>query len=249
MNRALLYIEKLLLLGGITLILIFLTVKIHAKQGHSASVEEVEALIQSNKHKTALISSRDKPLINNHEIALISSPDKPLINKHELVKQDELASLEEASESTPNMSDWSAKRKKDYHEAKVTSSVIGLLEIPQIDLKVAIFDKASEPHLNKGVARVLQRSQLSGEGNLSLAGHRDGFFRKLGQLNLGDTFTVSDIQGTVFNYQVTKTWIVKPQDTYVMNATEKPSVTLITCYPFYFVGSAPERYIVRAERI
>ena len=233
MNRALLYIEKLLLLGGITLILIFLTVKLHAKQGHSASVEEVEALIQSNKHKTALISS----------------PDKPLINNHELVKQDELVSLKEESESSPNMSDWSAKRKKDYHEAKVTSSVIGLLEIPQIDLKVAIFEKASEPHLNKGVARVLQRAQLSGEGNLSLAGHRDGFFRKLGQLNLGDTFTVSDIQGTVFNYQVTKTWIVKPQDTYVMNATEKPSVTLITCYPFYFVGSAPERYIVRAERI
>lgn len=233
MNRALLYIEKLLLLGGITLILIFLTVKLHAKQGHSASVEEVEALIQSNKHQTALISS----------------PDKPLINNHELVKQDELVSLKEESESSPNMSDWSAKRKKDYHEAKVTSSVIGLLEIPQIDLKVAIFEKASEPHLNKGVARVLQRAQLSGEGNLSLAGHRDGFFRKLGQLNLGDTFTVSDIQGTVFNYQVTKTWIVKPQDTYVMNATEKPSVTLITCYPFYFVGSAPERYIVRAERI
>jgi LPXTG-site transpeptidase (sortase) family protein len=147
------------------------------------------------------------------------------------------------------MSDWSSKRKKDYHEVNVNSPVLGLLEIPQIDLKVAIFDKASEPHLNKGVARVLQRAKLSGEGNLSLAGHRDGFFRKLGQVVLGDVFTVKDISGNEFNYQVTKTWIVKPKDTYVMKATEKPSITLITCYPFYFVGSAPERYIVRAERI
>ncbi len=114
---------------------------------------------------------------------------------------------------------------------------------------MAIFDKASEPHLNKGVARVLQRSKLSGEGNLSLAGHRDGFFRKLGKVVLDDIFTVKDIQGNEFNYQVTKIWVVKPTDVYVMKPTEKPSITLITCYPFYFVGSAPERYIVRAERI
>ena len=238
MKRALFYIEKIFLLGGIGLLLVFLAVKIHAQQGHSASVNEVESLIESNK-KVQIYTTSKK---NNIEIKVSA----------EEIKTDNIFSPsteQGVMEKLPDMSDWSPKRKKDYNEANVNSPVLGLLEIPQIDLKVAIFDKASEPHLNKGVARVLQRAKLSGEGNLSLAGHRDGFFRKLGQVVLGDVFMVKDISGNEFNYQVTKTWIVKPQDTYVMKATEKPSITLITCYPFYFVGSAPERYIVRAERI
>ncbi len=238
MKKALFYIEKVLLLGGFALILIFLAVKIHAYQGHSNSVSQVESIIQSNKQLSAqtidnnssLLTAKTEPQSPNDTAAIIEI-DQP------------------SSARLPDMSDWSEKRKKDYHEAEVNSPILGLLEIPQIDLKVAIFDKASEPHLNKGVARVLQRSKLSGEGNLSLAGHRDGFFRKLGKVVLDDIFTVKDIQGNEFNYQVTKIWVVKPTDVYVMKPTEKPSITLITCYPFYFVGSAPERYIVRAERI
>jgi LPXTG-site transpeptidase (sortase) family protein len=238
MKRVLFYIEKILLLGGLALILIFLAVKIHAQQGHSTSVNEVETLIELNQQKIAK-TVVNKPLSQNITDTVKS---KSVTLKTPIDNKNALSTL-------PDMSDWSSKRKKDYHEVIVNSPVLGLLEIPQIDLKVAIFDKASEPHLNKGVARVLQRAKLSGEGNLSLAGHRDGFFRKLGQVVLGDVFTVKDISGNEFNYQVTKTWIVKPKDTYVMKATEKPSITLITCYPFYYVGSAPERYIVRAERI
>jgi LPXTG-site transpeptidase (sortase) family protein len=238
MKRALFYIEKIFLLGGIGLILVFLAVKIHAQQGHSASVNEAESLIQSNKKVHTHAASKTKKIAIKASAKQIKAGD---ILMH--------PAEQGATEKLPDMSDWSSKRKKDYDEAEVNSPILGLLEIPQIELKVAIFDKASEPHLNKGVARVLQRAKLSGEGNLSLAGHRDGFFRKLGQVVLGDVFTVKDISGNEFNYQVTKTWIVKPKDTYVMKATEKPSITLITCYPFYFVGSAPERYIVRAERI
>ncbi len=237
MKRALFYIEKILLLGGLALIFIFLAVKIHAQQGHSTSVNEVETLIELNQQKIA------ETIVNK------SSQNTTDTEKFNSKTKQTLINNKNALSTIPDMSDWSSKRKKDYHEVNVNSPVLGLLEIPQIDLKVAIFDKASEPHLNKGVARVLQRAKLSGEGNLSLAGHRDGFFRKLGQVVLGDVFTVKDISGNEFNYQVTKTWIVKPKDTYVMKATEKPSITLITCYPFYFVGSAPERYIVRAERI
>jgi LPXTG-site transpeptidase (sortase) family protein len=238
MKKALFYIEKILLLGGFALILIFLAVKIHAYQGHSNSVSQVESVIQSNKQLSAQNINTDSPLLVG-KIELESSSNTAITINTE----------QSSSAALPDMSDWSEKRKTDYHEAEVSSPILGLLEIPQIDLKVAIFDKASEPHLNKGVARVLQRSKLSGEGNLSLAGHRDGFFRKLGKVVLDDIFTVKDIQGNEFNYQVTKIWVVKPTDVYVMKPTEKPSITLITCYPFYFVGSAPERYIVRAERI
>lgn len=238
MKRALFYIEKILLLGGFALILIFIAVKIHAYQGHSNSVSEVESIIQTNQQSLKQNMQTDTSL-------LIAQTDV----KGSVNITTRLNSEQNNTTDLPDMSDWSAKRKKDYHEANVSSPILGLLEIPQIDLKVAIFDKATEPHLNKGVARVLQNTKLSGEGNLSLAGHRDGFFRKLGNVVLDDIFTVKDIQGNEFNYQVTKIWIVRPTDTYVMKPTEKPSITLITCYPFYFVGSAPERYIIRAERI
>ena len=238
MKSVLFYIEKILLLCGLALILIFVAVKIHAQQGHSAAVNEVETLIELNQQNIAKTIINKSSSENTTDTIEFNSEiiQTPIDNKN-------------LPPILPDMSDWSLKRKKDYQEVDIDSPVLGLLEIPQIGLKVAIFDKASEPHLNKGVARVLQRAKLSGEGNLSLAGHRDGFFRKLGQVVLGDVFTVKDISGNEFNYQVTKTWIVKPKDTYVMKATEKPSITLITCYPFYFVGSAPERYIVRAERI
>ncbi len=238
MKRALFYIEKILLLGGFALILTFIAVKIHAYQGHSNSVSEVESIIQANQQSLKQSMQTDASLL------LAQTDVKSSVNI-----TTRLNTEQNNTTDLPDMSDWSAKRKKDYHEANVNSPILGLLEIPQIDLKVAIFDKATEPHLNKGVARVLQNTKLSGEGNLSLAGHRDGFFRKLGNVVLDDIFTVKDIQGNEFNYQVTKIWIVRPTDTYVMKPTEKPSITLITCYPFYFVGSAPERYIIRAERI
>ncbi len=238
MKRALFYIEKILLLGGFALILTFIAVKIHAYQGHSNSVSEVESIIQANQQSLKQSMQTDAALL----LAQTDVKSSVNITTRLNTEQNDTTDL-------PDMSDWSAKRKKDYHEANVNSPILGLLEIPQIDLKVAIFDKATEPHLNKGVARVLQNTKLSGEGNLSLAGHRDGFFRKLGNVVLDDIFTVKDIQGNEFNYQVTKIWIVRPTDTYVMKPTEKPSITLITCYPFYFVGSAPERYIIRAERI
>jgi LPXTG-site transpeptidase (sortase) family protein len=239
MKSTLFYLERTLLLGGLSLIIVFLAVKIHAQQGHSSSVGQVEALIASHEKTLGLSKKSDTGLVLANENTRIISDDANNNKSAEPI----------ISKQSPDMSDWSANRKKHYHEAEVSSTALGLLEIPQIDLKVAIFDQASEPHLNKGVARVLQSAKLSGEGNLSIAGHRDGFFRKLGSLVLGDIFTVKDLQGNKFHYQITKTFIVEPKDTYVMKATEKPSITLITCYPFYFAGSAPERYIVRAERI
>ncbi len=241
MKRALFYIEKILLLGGFSLILVFIAVKIHAYQGHANSVSEIESIIQANQQPSQEILANNTPLLIAQTNSTRAENTALNTNSEQLITAD--------AAQLPDMSDWSAKRKQHYQEAKVSSPVLGLLEIPQIDLKVAIFDKATEPHLNKGVARVLQNTKLSGEGNLSIAGHRDGFFRKLGNVVLDDIFTVKDIQGNEFNYQVTKIWIVRPTDVYVMKPTEKPSITLITCYPFYFVGSAPERYIVRAERI
>ena len=82
-------------------------------------------------------------------------------------------------------------------------------------------------------------------GNIGLAGHRDTFFRKLGEIRTFDVIRVVTPTGT-FSYEVERTRIVKPEDTWVLEDTSVPSVTLVTCYPFTYIGSAPDRFIVRA---
>jgi sortase A len=85
-------------------------------------------------------------------------------------------------------------------------------------------------------------------GNVALAAHRDTFFRPLRNIRTGDAIEVETVRGT-YQYRVESIQIVTPQDTQVLNATNRPELTLITCYPFYYVGSAPKRFIVRAVQI
>jgi len=83
------------------------------------------------------------------------------------------------------------------------------------------------------------------EGNVGLAGHRDTFFRKLRDINPDDEIRVTTRDG-VFHYVVQRTNIVQPRDVWVLNATGYPALTLVTCYPFSYIGSAPQRFVVRA---
>ncbi|QYK06987.1 class D sortase [Shewanella zhangzhouensis] len=150
--------------------------------------------------------------------------------------------------STPDMSDWSTARKKGFHELS-TAIPLGKLTINDISLEVALFDGDSELNLNKGVARVHQGAALGESGNLVIAGHRDSFFRKLGQLGKGAVIDIMSIDGELHRYQITDSWILTPKDTWVMAPVSTDVLTLVTCYPFYFVGSAPQRYIVRAKKV
>ena len=86
-----------------------------------------------------------------------------------------------------------------------------------------------------------------GPGNLGVAGHRDGYFRVLKDIELGDEITITTVHGPE-SYVVLELRIVDPTAVEVLNPTVRQSVTLVTCYPFYFVGHAPERFIVRAVR-
>jgi sortase A len=85
------------------------------------------------------------------------------------------------------------------------------------------------------------------EGNSALAGHRDTFFRPLQYIRVGDELHLSTFHGD-FRYQVRETMVVSPDDVSVLRPTDRPMLTLITCYPFRYVGNAPRRFIVRAER-
>jgi sortase A len=127
-------------------------------------------------------------------------------------------------------------------------SMLGRLEAPSVRLTVAVREGTSARTLLRGAGRIAHTARPGQRGNIGIAGHRDTVFRPLRGLKLGDplTFTTAD---RVLRYRVTKIWVVHPRNVGVLNATARPSLTLVTCYPFNFIGSAPRRYIVRAELV
>jgi sortase A len=142
---------------------------------------------------------------------------------------------------------WSEGRKAHFEESleQEAGPVMALLEIPSLDLEVPVYDGASELHMNLGIARIEGTAQLGTDGNLGMAGHRDGFFRVLKDIKYGDELLLTTMDG-VLTYKVDELQIVDPSAIEVLNDRGRASITLVTCYPFYFVGHAPERFIVHA---
>jgi sortase A len=123
---------------------------------------------------------------------------------------------------------------------------LGVLSIPKIHLEVPLLDGTDDLTLNHAVGRILGTAHPGERGNIGIAGHRDGFFRGLKDVVVGDAIHLKTLQGTD-SYVVDRIQIVSPSDVEVLQPRSAPSLTLVTCYPFYFVGSAPQRYIVTAS--
>lgn len=123
-----------------------------------------------------------------------------------------------------------------------------LLRIPEIGLAVPVYAGVTDANLNRGAAHVEGTATLTSGGNIGIAAHRDGFFRKLKDVAIDDELEL-DVDGRTLTFRVVELSVVSPHDTDVLAPTASPSVTLVTCFPFYFIGSAPQRYIVRAELI
>ena len=102
--------------------------------------------------------------------------------------------------------------------------------------------------LDRAVGHIEDTAQPGTDGNSGIAGHRDGFFRGLKDIVPGDAIELDTLQGKDV-YRVERTWVVDPEDVSVLDPTPARALTLVTCYPFYFVGSAPQRFIVRAVRV
>jgi sortase A len=126
-----------------------------------------------------------------------------------------------------------------------TGSAIGRLEIPRLGLSVVVLEGSDTGTLRLGVGRLRGSSWAGDPGNIVLAGHRDTFFRSLRQIRPGARISLRTTQGT-FLYTVGWTKVVNPTDTGDLQATAAPALTLVTCYPFYYVGPAPQRFLVRA---
>jgi sortase A len=143
---------------------------------------------------------------------------------------------------------WSFKRIAAYKDSltKKTDAPLAILRIPKINLEVPVFNDTDDLTLNRGVGRILGTARVGKPGNLGIAGHRDGFFRGLKDIAPGDIIELERYGGTD-EYVVGGTQVVKPEDTSVLHATSTPTLTLVTCFPFYYVGSAPERFIVTAS--
>ncbi len=143
---------------------------------------------------------------------------------------------------------WSERRKAEYERAasKDTGSTLAILRTPSTGMVVPVFDSLSNTALNRGAGHVSGTALPGSDGNIAIAGHRDGFFRSLKDVEVGAEIEVTTHRGSR-SFLVFELLIVDPLDVSVLDPTEETMLTLVTCYPFYFVGPAPERFIVRAK--
>jgi len=123
--------------------------------------------------------------------------------------------------------------------------LIGRLSVPRIGLSVMVLQGTDKDTLRIGAGHVVGTPLPGAKGNVAIAAHRDTFFRKLQRIQSGDDIQVATTHGT-FTYKVTSTEVVDPKDMRVIASRARSELTLITCYPFVFVGAAPKRFIVHA---
>ncbi len=218
MGSALRVLQGLLLVTGVTLLVVFAAAQVDATRGRD---QALEAFAQARSERTA---ASEPP-------SAASAPPAAL-----------------GYSSEPDQSLWGTTRIAAYRESLSLhhDTPLGVITIPSVKLEVPIFDGTSELTLNRGIGRIEGTASLDSSGNLGLAGHRDGFFRVLKDVKVGDAINVESLDGTT-RYRITELLIVEPTDVYVLAPTATSTLTLVTCYPFYFIGEAPQRYIVKAE--
>ncbi len=158
--------------------------------------------------------------------------------------------IRSATTTSPRPTLKETKKKKNdlYPDRPKIGEMMGSLSIPKIDANLPIYHGTDEDELEKGVGH-FAGSVLPGErDNSVLSGHRDTVFRKLGDVGKGDLLEVTTEAGT-FTYKVRKVRIVDADDRTVIVPTPRPTLTVSTCYPFNYIGDAPERYILIADLI
>jgi sortase A len=143
---------------------------------------------------------------------------------------------------------WSEKRIAEYEEslARNIDPPLALLHISKVQLEVPVLEGTDDLTLNRAVGHIVGTARPGEEGNIGIAGHRDGFFRVLKDVEPGDTIDLVTPSLTE-RYTVDRIVLVRPDDVSVLRPRPVRSLTLVTCYPFYFIGSAPQRYIVQAS--
>jgi sortase A len=125
---------------------------------------------------------------------------------------------------------------------------IGEIEIPSVGISAIVLEGEDDHTLRLAVGHIPGTAIPGRSGNVGIAGHRDTFFRPLRKINAGDEIRFSTEAGT-FTYRVISVRIVHPDVIEVLDETQRPTLTLVTCYPFYYVGAGPQQFIVQAEMV
>jgi sortase A len=148
----------------------------------------------------------------------------------------------------PDTSLWNAKRITDYNETlKVkVKPPLGIFTIEKLNIRVPVYNGTDEFYLDRGLGRIKGMARMDEVGNLGISGHRDGFFRVLKDIEVGDDIEIQTTRG-IQEYEVSSITIIPKSDTSILAPTPDKTLTIVTCYPFYFVGNAPKRYIVKAK--
>ncbi len=151
---------------------------------------------------------------------------------------------------THDFSLWSPQRVARYRQSLTQNidSPLAILRIQKVKLEVPVLNGTDELSLNRGVGYIPGMSRPGEPGNVGIAGHRDGFFRVLKDLVPGDIIEVETLD-RVYLYKIDQIAKVDKNDNSILRQTSEPLLTLVTCYPFYFIGSAPKRYIVVASLV
>lgn len=168
----------------------------------------------------------------------------------EALDPSQMAPLVPPLDSSPavNQSLWSKARIKAYQLSmkEHTGTPLALLRIPKFKLEVPVLDGTDEITLDRAVGRITGTALPGRVGNIGIAGHRDGFFRCLKDIHKGDAIQLVIGQRTD-TYIVNEIHVTSRRNTRDLHASMRSQLTLVTCYPFYFVGSAPKRFIVHAS--
>ena len=166
---------------------------------------------------------------------------------HKQMALNEFERIRDQVASSDDQTDWSDKRKAEYSESlqEDAGSTLAVLRIPSRNIEVPVLDSTTDLALNRGAGHVEGTALPGTVGNIAVAAHRDGFFRGLKDIQIGDEIELTTFEGQQ-TFVVSKLDIVDPFQVSVLDPTDEAVLTLITCYPFYLVRSAPERFIVRA---
>jgi sortase A len=132
--------------------------------------------------------------------------------------------------------------------APATGAWVARLDAPTVQMSATVLEGSDDGTLARGAGHIEQTAFPGEPGNIGIAGHRDTTFRAVRNLRAGDPLelTTSD---RIYRYQISKTFVVEPEDVYVLDPGDQPMLTLVTCYPFNYIGHAPHRYIIQAVLI
>jgi sortase A len=168
--------------------------------------------------------------------------DRPVVTR-----QKSQASLVSVPDQRTDFSLFSQQRARAYRQALliVPDWPLAVLQIDRLHMRVPVFDGTDDLVLNRGLGWIAGTTRPGERGNIGIAGHRDGFFRPLKDIATGDIIRLSTARNTAI-YIAEQIEIVNPDNVDVLRPRRMPSITLTTCYPFYYFGDAPQRFIVHA---